>query len=113
MLYVLSCFFRDLPVAGDVSMSEMCARKLKALTRPALVTLRDAALDLVRIVDLAIGAKDEIAERVERFERRGFTFDPQGPRLAECPYCDTLTQYASDHSCAGLSSESADPMTDR
>lgn len=50
---------------------------------------------------------------IEAFEdTTGNTFDPNGPKIAECPYCDTLTQYASDHSCYGLRCEQADRLGD-
>lgn len=58
MLYVLSCFFRDLSVGSDASMAQSLAWKVARLTRSELITLRNHALDLVRVLELAIGAKD-------------------------------------------------------
>ena len=57
--------------------------------------------------------KQPTDEAIEAFENAGNEYDPYGPRLAECPYCDTLTQYASDHCCSGLQSQANDPLTDR
>lgn len=59
MLYVLSCFFRDLAVGSDKSMSEALYAKMRSADRRYIVGIRDAALDLVRVTELAIGAKDE------------------------------------------------------
>ena len=94
MLYILSCFFRDLAVAGDISMSESCAAKLKAFERSALVQLRDAALDLVRIVELAIGAKDDA---VEPCGDCGAIGTHHCPAWCDVPDCDTESAVSSCH----------------
>lgn len=55
-LYNLSGFFRSL--GTDASLADTCAFQLRVLERVSLVCLRDCALDFVRIVELAIQAKD-------------------------------------------------------
>lgn len=59
-LYNLSGFFRSL--GTDASLADACAFQMRVLSRENLVRLRDCALDLVRIIELAIGAKDDADE---------------------------------------------------
>jgi len=51
----------------------------------------------------------------DALEARGIDYDPNGPLVAECPYCGTATQYARDHQCYGTRGEDHDArmMDDR
>lgn len=48
-------------------------------------------------------------EDIEEFEdTTGNIYDPNGPPLIRCEYCNELSQYADDHWCYGTAGESAE-----
>ena len=91
-LYNLSGFFKSL--GTDASLSDTCAFQLRVLERRSLVTLRDCALDFVRIIELAIGAKDDESEPCGDCGAVGVH---HCPAWCDVPGCDTESAISSCH----------------
>lgn len=91
-LYNLSGFFRSL--GTDVSLSDACAFQLRVLSRESLVRLRDCALDFVRIIELAIGEKDDASEPCGDCGAIG---THHCPAWCDVPDCDTSSAISSCH----------------
>ena len=48
------------------------------------------------------------AEDIEEWEdESGYEFDPNGPSLTDCEYCEALSQYSDQHECGGTRAEDA------
>lgn len=55
----------DRMASGDVSIATAIAAQLKSLSGAALIRLRDAALDLVRIIELELGGRCTECQRAD------------------------------------------------
>lgn len=89
-LYNLSGFFRSL--GTDASIADTCAFQLLVLSRESLVRLRDCALDFVRIIELAISAKDDASEPCGDCGAIGVH---HCPAWCDVPNCDTESLISS------------------
>lgn len=95
MLYALGCFFRSLAYGDSaLSVSDQLAARLKGMERRSLVSLRDHALDFVRVIELAIGAIDDASEPCGDC---GAVGPHHCPAWCDVPGCDTEAAISSCH----------------
>ncbi len=87
MIYILSCFFRDLADLDPHVASPRLDSKLRSLDRIALAKLRDCALDLARVVELAIGVIDESSEPCGDCGQKGEHHCPAWCDNTSCEHC--------------------------